>query len=173
MKVALRKLTKEDTALVVQWRNQDEVRRNLFTQTELTEAQHLKYYETRILTGLCEQFIVLADGNPVGTTFLKNVNRERKTAEFGIFLGEQRGRGIGTKATELTIRHAFETMKLDQVVLSVFSDNTAAIRAYERVGFLRMGTEEQAALSANSPADAVWMRFDRQQWQRLIRATER
>lgn len=160
MRISLRRLSETDTSLVVRWRNQEEVRRNLYTKEELTEEQHLNYYKTRILTGLCEQFIILAEEEPVGTVFLKNIDRKKNVAEFGIFLGEQRGKGIGAKATKLMLEHAFHTMELERVVLSVLPDNLAAIRAYERVGFLRI---LDAEVIEEHP-EAIWMQFERKDW---------
>ena len=35
----------------------------------------------------------------------------------------------------MTVRHAFEQMKLHRVFLRVYADNAAAIRSYEKAGF--------------------------------------
>ena len=45
-------------------------------------------------------------------------------------------------ATALVVRHAFESIGLDEVVLDVRADNPRAIRAYEKAGFVETGRSE-------------------------------
>ncbi len=65
----------------------------------------------------------------------------RRRARFSIVLGERtaRGRGLGGEATRLVCRYGFEQLDLEQIDLEVDPRNTAAVRAYLRVGFERTG----------------------------------
>lgn len=60
---------------------------------------HLNYYHNVIDTGKCHQFIVNAveelHSKDVGTAFIKNIDLENRKAEFGIFIGDDSGRGKG------------------------------------------------------------------------------
>ncbi|MHB1490482.1 MAG: GNAT family N-acetyltransferase [Cellulomonas sp.] len=47
-----------------------------------------------------------------------------------------RGRGVGTTMLEKVLASAFGTFELDRVELGVFTHNAAAIRLYERLGFV-------------------------------------
>jgi len=134
----IRAITREDSGDVVRWRNDPNVRKNLFSQTELSVKQHLEYYRCNIETGKCHQFIIVAEGNPVGTTFLKNIDPDAKSAEFGIFIGESsaRGKGYASRVTRMVIDYGFSMLKLKKIVLSVFADNVPAIKAYKRAGFV-------------------------------------
>jgi RimJ/RimL family protein N-acetyltransferase len=82
----------------------------------------------------------------IGMTGLHELNFRHRTAEFGIFLGEQsvRGQGFGTEATQLQLKYAFETLNLHRVELDVQEDNIAAIRVYEKTGFIREGLKNEA-----------------------------
>lgn len=140
--VTIRAISRDDTDNIVRWRNLPQVRKNLFSQAEVTRDGHLKYMETMVDTGKCRQFIIEADGHPCGTVFLKNVDLDKKEAEFGIFIGEAdcRGKGIGTLAAKQILKYGFEILGLEKIQLYVFSDNTAAIHSYQRVGFKSEGT---------------------------------
>ncbi|MGR6998709.1 GNAT family N-acetyltransferase [Yinghuangia aomiensis] len=75
---------------------------------------------------------------PVGTTSL-SIDDYVGTAEFFIALGEEgRSRGLAARATRLTLQAAFDH-GLRSVHLAVLEPNTAAIRAYTRAGFQRIG----------------------------------
>lgn len=47
-----------------------------------------------------------------------------------------RGRGVATAMLVRVLTSAFDTVELDRVELGVFTHNTAAIRLYERLGFV-------------------------------------
>lgn len=149
MDVVLRPLTIEDTFNIVKWRNSNDVKKYLYTQNNITIEQHLEYFSKFIETKKIYQFIIVADGVDCGTTFLKNIDYSNKRAEFGIFIGESsfRGKGVGSTATFKTIEIAFKELLLNSVFLTVFSNNTGAIRSYEKAGFKIVNTNEKHFLS--------------------------
>jgi RimJ/RimL family protein N-acetyltransferase len=56
------------------------------------------------------------------------------------------GAGLGTEAIKAVAEFAFDVLKLHKLSMRVLSFNTRAIRAYERVGFVREGLERESAL---------------------------
>jgi len=99
----------------------------------------------------------LADRLPVGTSALFHVSYMQSSAHFGISLGERRGQGLGREATRLTLDWGFHVLGLHNVLLEALAWNTAAIRAYERAGFRRIGVRREAAMSRGERADVVLM----------------
>ncbi len=84
---------------------------------------------------------------PIGYVCLKGIDEARATsAELGIAIMEKeyRSLGYGTEALRLAIRYAFEELGLDLVALTVYPDNTRAIRAYEKTGLGRTRILEKA-----------------------------
>lgn len=144
MKAHLRKIALSDTSNIVKWRNSEEVRKNLFTQDDLTEEQHINWFHNKVETGLCAQYIIEVieenASHDIGTTFIKNIDNNKKEGEFGIFIGEAsfRGKHLSTAATKEMIRIGFEELGLTLIYLSVFADNVPAIMAYEKVGFCKL-----------------------------------
>ncbi|MEL6982689.1 MAG: GNAT family N-acetyltransferase [Actinomycetota bacterium] len=49
------------------------------------------------------------------------------------------GRGLGTEATALIVRHGFDHLGLDRITLEVLTRNPRAKRTYEKVGFVTVG----------------------------------
>lgn len=160
--VSLRELKIEDTEKIVKWKNNEKVKRNFCLQENLTKETHINWFNTKILTGSVKQFIIKdEDSNTeVGSTYLRDIDRKNKKAEFGIFIGEDsaRGKGIGTESTRLTIQYAFETLGLHRVFLRVFDSNQAGIKAYEKVGFQYEGTAKEDILLPNGKyQDIIFM----------------
>jgi diamine N-acetyltransferase len=99
----------------------------------------------------------LSDGAPIGTTSLMRIDWRMGRSEFGIALGERRGTGLGTEATRLTLDWAFNMLGLHNVLLTVLPTNTAAIRAYEKAGFKRIGLRRDALSVMGRRGDEVLM----------------
>ena len=61
-------------------------------------------------------------------------------AGIDIFLSTSRhGQGLGTEAIRVLARYLFEERSHHRLTIDPAADNTVAIRAYERVGFRRVG----------------------------------
>lgn len=169
-KILLRPISLADTDNIVKWRNTDFVKKNLYTQKELTLEQHIEYYHRFIETGKIAQFIICFqnydDNVDIGTTFLKNIDEYSKKAEFGIFIGEEDaiGKGFGKSATKQTLDYAFSELGLNRVYLSVFADNTSAIHAYQNSGFIIEGILKQDFFREDGYADVVIMGITHDSW---------
>jgi RimJ/RimL family protein N-acetyltransferase len=87
-----------------------------------------------------------ATGIFAGEVVLNDLDRDNESCNFRILLSgdANRGRGLGTEATRLILRHAFETVGLHRVDLEVYDFNPRARRVYEKVGFVFEGTRRDA-----------------------------
>lgn len=83
---------------------------------------------------------------PIGTITLA-IDHAVRTAEFFIALGpEGRGRGLAAPATRAALDHAFNILRLHNVMLTVLAPNTPAVRAYRRAGFSVVGTRRNSGI---------------------------
>lgn len=81
-----------------------------------------------------------ATGRCVGEAVLNELSADDRSCNFRILIGpEGRGRGLGTEATRLTVRHGLAA-GLHRISLTVFTFNPRARRAYEKAGFVFEGT---------------------------------
>jgi RimJ/RimL family protein N-acetyltransferase len=95
----------------------------------------------------------------IGSAELKNINGMHRTAEYRINIGEKScwGKGYGTETTILMLDYAFTVLKLHNVLLSTFSYNERAIRAFTRAGFRVMGRQREAARLSDQIYDMIFM----------------
>ena len=135
----LRKMTLDDSALIVAWRNQDWVRKNYIYREQFTLDGQKAYFHNKIETGEVVQFIVceLENDRPVGCTILNDFDYGNGHAEYGMFLGERTaaGKGYSSEMVRLTLHYAFADLRLKRVVCRIFTDNIPSIKGCERGGF--------------------------------------
>lgn len=154
-KIMLRPMTEADTDLIVNWRNQEFVRKNFIYQKPFTASGHMKWIETMIETGRAEQFIICekSSGRPIGSTYLRDIDYDYRKAEYGIFIGEEDaiGKGYGTETARHMIGYAFDVLKLHKVTLRLLADNKAAAGSYQKAGF-----EQEAYLKDEVKIDGIY-----------------
>jgi RimJ/RimL family protein N-acetyltransferase len=125
------------------------------------------------LTGRPDFGIVEKDGHLIGSVRLWRISERNRSAMLTIFIGDKNrwGRGCGTEALRLMLRHAFTGMDLNRVELHVFDFNGRAIRAYEKVGFMREGARRGALIRSGRMHDIVVMGILKDEF--FARETER
>lgn len=139
--IYLRMMTASDSPRIIAWRNQEDVRKNFIYQEPFTIEGHENWIRTMIDTGKAIQMMIcdLKTNMPLGSVYIRDIDRTHRKAEYGIFIGEggSRGRGIGTAAARLMIRYSFREEGLHKLMLRVYADNQQAIRSYEKAGFVK------------------------------------
>ena len=160
-KIKLRPLQEADTELIVKWRNSDQVKENFIFQDLLTPEQHQWWFTNRVQTGQVAQFIIISieTGRPVGSVYLRDIDRKHKKCEYGIFIGEDeaRGKGYGTEAARMICNYGFTTLGLHRIFLRAFAHNEQAIRSYEKAGFVQEGRLKDEVCFENIYYDVIIM----------------
>lgn len=159
--IYLRLMTWEDTDLIVRWRNNDAVRKNFIYQELFSRESHENWIRTRVETGQVVQMIIcdIKTSAPLGSVYIRDIDRRHNKAEYGIFIGESdaRGRGVGTAAARLMLQYCFEEEGLHRVYLRALAGNAPAIRSYEKAGFVREGCLRDDVFLDGQYVDIIWM----------------
>lgn len=161
-RIVLEPIKKSDTPLIVAWRNNENVRKNFIFQETFTEEMHNHWLNTKVASGQVVQFIIrLKKSNEaIGSVYFRDIDYQKKEAEYGIFIGEdaQRGKGYGSEAAKLALEYAFLKLKLNSVFLRVFADNPAAIHSYQSAGFVETEYQKNAVEQDGVYRDLIFMR---------------
>lgn len=134
----LRPLRDGDAARMLEWMRDEDVTRHLRisgsgmtvddTRAFITGAQNDPKNLHRAVTA--------EDGLYYGTVSLKNIDMQKREAEYAISLHPDAiGTGAAKSATAGILRAAFEELHLTRVYLNVVQENQRAIRFYEKFGF--------------------------------------
>ena len=132
-RVLLRRGRPEDAEGLFQIRNEPEV---------------VRWWGSDEIEEICDQFIevdegfvIEAYGEVVGAIqYHEEDDPMYRHAGIDIFLTASRhGQGLGAEAIRLLARHLFEERGHHRLTIDPAADNVAAIRAYEKVGFRRVG----------------------------------
>lgn len=162
-KLYLRGLKKEDLrGNMFNWGNDCEVTHYMFmglvpNNIELMEEEHDKLIHS-------EKDIVFAiidkkSDTHIGNVGLYTINWVTHSAEYRIIIGEKEfwNKGYGTEAANLILHYGFNKLNLNKVWLGVNADNKAAVKAYEKSGFIREGALREEIYRNGKYYDAIRM----------------
>lgn len=150
-----------------------EVARLTGCKESFTEAEVVSFFLNAVKEDDRYFFLIISpDGQIIGESVINEIDWELRCANFriGIFHGAQRGKGIGTWATEVTRDFAFGQLKLHRLELDVYSFNPRAEKAYLKAGFVREGVRRDAILDGDTFADDILMAMLEEDWRRLKEA---
>ena len=161
--IRLRPITEDDFPLIVKWRNNENVKKNFIYREKFNLEGQKKWKETMIDTGRVIQFIICEKDHgdrPVGSVYLRDINREKASAEYGVFIGEDdaQGKGYGNEAALMMTEFAEKTMSLKELILRVFVYNVNAIKSYEKAGFVRTEYLPAVECSDGYKGDMIMMK---------------
>lgn len=161
-KVALGPRRKDLLPLYQKWINDFEVKRNLGPPLiPATMEDEIKWMEENQNDASTIGFTIYEKEtlSPIGNTDLFKVDWAHGTATFGLMIGEKSAwnKGYGTETTRLMMEYAFTGLGLRNVMLEVYSFNTAGIRAYLRAGFREIGRRRGAIRFGQRSWDTVLM----------------
>lgn len=172
-KVYLRPLERVDlNERYLGWLNDPEVNRYLEAGLfPYTQAQLEQFYDR--VSGTTDKVILAVVEKEsdlhIGNVKLEPINWVHRTAVFGILIGEKAkwGNGYGSEATRLTVEYAFNRLNLRKVSLGVIPANVAALKTYQKIGFVTEGTKREEFFLGGGYKDVFWMGLLRADYEAL------
>ena len=153
-------LNTDDAEIYIKWMNDKVVAGNFgqypWVVSSKSEMQWL--YESE--SDVQRYAIVLLDGDVmIGCISLQNIDHLNRNAFLGIFIGEeeQRSKGYGAEAIRLILDYGFNTLNLNNIMLSVDADNDAGISCYKKTGFREAGIRREWKYKDGKYIDKIYM----------------
>jgi len=148
-KVALGPIRRDLISTYLRWINDFEVTRTLDLPMRPFPLEFEENWYQRMTQSDHDISFTVYEGKtlrPIGNAGLHQIDHQHRSAEFGMAIGEKEfwGKGYGTETTALLLEYGFRNLGLHNIMLRVFANNEAAIRAYQRAGFRPIGVRREA-----------------------------
>lgn len=124
----------------VSWMNDSDVNRYLESGGDYTIEKLETYLEEQVKKEIFFWAIYLKKSNKhIGNIKIDPINFEDNTGEYGIMIGDKNewGKGFANESSVKIISYCFENLNLSEIRLGVKIDNIAAVRLYEKLGFIK------------------------------------
>lgn len=138
----VRRMCTADLKRVLEWRNHPDVRSYMYSQHEISLAEHTRWFE--IASSDPDRHLLLfeIDATPLGFT-----NLYRKApggiADWGFYVAPDAPKGTGRALGAAVLRYAFADVGLHKVCGEALAYNERSIRFHQALGFRQEGILRQ------------------------------
>jgi UDP-4-amino-4,6-dideoxy-N-acetyl-beta-L-altrosamine N-acetyltransferase len=132
-------LDAEKKTLVLQWRNDDRIRRYMKNTAVIPYSTHSEFIENLKVNNNKHYFLVLDDELCIGTINLNKI--DRYTAEGGLLKNPDLKEPVGTKLISCLEREAVKH-NYSAILLEVQKSNLKAQQLYEKAGYRKTDETE-------------------------------
>lgn len=126
-------MTEADLPQALAWRNHPEIRRYMFSQSEISPAEHEAWFKNTSASPSRVLLIFEVDGVSVG--YANFTLHEGGEADWGFYMAPGAPRGAGRLMGEAITGYAFLVMGLEKIWGEALADNVPSQRFHLRHGF--------------------------------------
>lgn len=146
-------------------RNQEAVRRNMYTSHEITEAEHLAWVEKLRTTGSSDYYAIFRMGNLIGAAGISNFSEAHKRADWAFYISQElHGGGIGASVEYHFLNWCFHDKQLWKLNCEVLEFNQPVIRLHQKFGFQIEGVRRDHIMREGQHHGAVLLGVTRDEW---------
>ena len=143
MKGNIRPIQRSDAELILEWRNTDAVRLNMYNHEVIDIESHLRWFDSMLEDNSCQYFIYERDEQPYGVLSFSEIDIKNKRAFWAFYSGDTSVRGVGSEMEKLALDYAFNTLGLNKLCCEVLEFNTSVIDFHRKFGFKIEGVKRQ------------------------------
>ena len=140
----VRPMDERDRENVWRWRNDEGVRRVMFSTREIPWEDHVKWFESRLDSIDTRPLVYESAGVPLGFVKFDRYPLTQR-CEWGFYNAPGAPRGTGSRMGWLALTYAFENFDAPSILATVTDWNERSLRYHERMGFTRTATSTREA----------------------------
>ena len=143
----------------IRWLNDKEVMRYTDARLQHHTLRSVTKYVESTNDDYSRLYRILVSGQHVGNLRISAISKHHKRAEIAILIGNKEywGKGVATKAIDLGVLEAFNSLGLHKITAVIYANNPASIRAFEKAGFHQDGRLKNHLAIDNDYVDAIYM----------------
>lgn len=160
----VRPMTHQDLERVLAWRNHEEVRRYMYTQHEISLAEHVRWFE-RASQDACRHLLVFeSNAVPQGFISLHQI-APGGVADWGFYAAPDAPKGAGRQLGQAALRYAFTQASLHKLCGQALAYNERSIKFHLSLGFQQEGILREQHFDGQNYHDVVCFGLIAAEWQ--------
>ena len=166
-KVVLREINKctyEQKLSVRDIRNQDSVRRSMYTDHEIGLDEHLKWV-TRLKDDKKQiDFVVLVEEVVSGVVSVNAIDRSHKKSDWAFYLSEKVRGGLGAALEFSLLDFVFNVLLLEKLNCEVIETNEAVVKMHKKFCFVEEGFRRENIEKEEGRIGVFFLGITKQNW---------
>lgn len=165
-RIGLKSIEDKDIDLILQWRNQDHIRKVMFNSNIITMEKHIKWYNNLQYSDTSVTKIFYFDEIPYGVLNVNQINYFNNTCEWGFYIGDSAApRGMGTILGYTSLNYIFHELHMRKVYGEVIESNKQSRIFHEKLGFNNDGILREHIFKDNDYLDIYLYSIINREWE--------
>ncbi|MEG6584983.1 UDP-4-amino-4,6-dideoxy-N-acetyl-beta-L-altrosamine N-acetyltransferase [Dendrosporobacter sp. 1207_IL3150] len=132
----LRPILESDLNILLNWRNSERVRTNMYNDNIITMQEHTNWFLSEQNSSTNKHLIFEYDGRPLGTVNLTKIDYKNNKCYWGFYIGEiDAPKGSGLAMGILALDFVFKSLDMHKLCSEAFAFNKASINYHLKLGF--------------------------------------
>ncbi|MCG9790049.1 UDP-4-amino-4,6-dideoxy-N-acetyl-beta-L-altrosamine N-acetyltransferase [Vibrio mediterranei] len=162
--VELIPLSFDDLENILEWRNDPNIRSNMYTSHEISWEEHLAWFERLKEDSTKQYFVVKIAGESVGVVGFSEINVVKGIATWAFYASPQAPRGTGSLMEYFALEHAFSELNLHKLRCEVLGFNKTVVKLHKKFGFKEEGVLRSAFHDGDTYYDIVHLGIFASEW---------
>jgi len=166
-KTLLREITKcteEQKKAVRDIRNQDSVRKSMYTEHEISLDEHLAWVECLRSDKRQIVFVVLVDEVVSGVVSVNAIDRLHLKSDWAFYLDANVRGGLGAALEFGLIDFVFEKLGLEKLNCEVIEVNEAVVKLHKKFGFVEEGFRRENIIKSENRIGVFFLGLTKSDW---------
>lgn len=160
----VRPMRESDLLTVLAWRNHPDIRRVMYTQHEITVAEHTAWFARAVKDAGRHLLIFETSSIPVGFININQV-AHGGIADWGFYVSPDAAKGTGRRLGKAALEFAFVERGLHKLCGQALAFNQRSIRFHGYLGFQQEGVLRQQHFDGEHYHDVVCFGLLASDWQ--------
>lgn len=160
----IRRMDVKDLELILEWRNNKEIRFCMFNQNVINFKNHKEWFEEK--SKQKNEFLLIYENDRVAQGFVSFSVYEGKQseAEWGFYKAPEAPKGTGKVMLRYAIDYGFNKIGLSKINAKVIQHNKTSLILHEKMGFLQKRTVKNLFTDSNGSRDFFHFSLTREEW---------
>ena len=158
MTIKFRKIVKEDSFLILEWRNHEDIRKHMYNTHIISEAEHNIWLDKVLYDFKKEYFILEVDSSPEGVVGFYDLTEKNRMGSWAFYKAPySKQRGVGFMMEVLALNYYFNIKKYRKLNCEVLEHNMAVVEMHKKFGFQIEGCLKEHFLNDNDDYEDIYM----------------
>lgn len=142
----LRPITEDDLPVILHWRNHPDVRRVMFTDHEITPAEHRAWWKRVKADPKMQLYLFSHNGEPAGMVQYFDIDNGSRTCHWGYYLDNYQQRDMTSRLQcwlaleQEAVAKAFDDIGCGRLICETFEFNREVLQIHRKFGFSEVET---------------------------------
>lgn len=161
----LRAIHENDLAKLLEWRNSERIRSNMYTDHLISTEEHRAWFIRQANKETQTSLIFELDGKPLGVINLSEIDSYNNRCHWGFYIGEtDTPKGCGLALGYLGLEYIFDNLQIRKLIGETFAFNQSSVAFHQKIGFSKEGYLSRHFLKNGVYEDIVLYALFRDDW---------